>query len=137
TCALPILETQPNLFEISSTQPSMGLANGVLVVRKGTLSRLSKAQQSFNRFARRIEKLRAELGAAKKRFDQDLKFLATEIHPLDEEISKRRSEIVILLFQFLKHTAIGKGARRTLRACLREQLDMLIRFFGELAPALR
>jgi hypothetical protein len=130
----PRVETQPDLFNLDPA-PAVPLARdgGSLVIRGGKREKLSKAQQTFNRLVRSIERLRAEIEKEKAGLDRDLQFLVANVYPLEDKIANASRECLLILGGFLNHPSLSKAARRTLKELVADQLEgMRGRFDKEL-----
>ena len=73
---------QPSLFE-----EAVGCEEKKdLVIVKKTKQALSKNQQTFNRYVKKIEKLQIDLQQTEKILEEKLVFYGQQIHPLEQEM---------------------------------------------------
>lgn len=114
--------SQISLFEdavMPQPQP-----NGLLVVAQPGRP-LSKVQRTFNRLVAKIETLHVRLRERTRELDDALAFFAKHVHPRRVRLTALRKELVTALAPFLDGGALRKNERKTLKAILAEQLDML------------
>jgi len=88
---------QQNLFDISTEKPQQ---KKELAITKQGKQVLTKQQKDFNRLAKKIEKLRADLELVGIKLNKLLEYYGTYIHPLEQRIVTLRSSCVKVLFQF-------------------------------------
>lgn len=98
-----------------------------LIIVKKANRVLSKNQQTFNKFIRKIEKLQTELQDAEKMLEQKLTYYGNEIHPLEQELLSAHKKIAIQLYGFYKgNMPISKADRKILKEVIEHQLDCII-----------
>lgn len=104
----------------------------MILVPNGATS-FSKAQTSFRRLVKRIEKLRREIQELTDRLNRDVDFFAKEIQPRQLELGTEIKKLVRLIYPFLKERSLGRrNARALLTEFLRDRLDDIIAIFGSL-----
>ncbi|MBL9139105.1 MAG: hypothetical protein JNK85_24775 [Verrucomicrobiales bacterium] len=126
------MESPTDLFG-HPQDPSLVLHKGGLVIGTSKASRLSKAQQKFNRLVGRIEKIRRHIESTQSQLDQHLAFYGAALHPLEEKIAAHRKEFVQRLHPFLAHRELRvKSVRNRLKRLISHQLQMLLDYYGDL-----
>lgn len=115
-----------------SHRPNNLPKNQSLSVQPGTPPKLSKAQRDFQRLSQKIEKLRAELERKTEEFREAMRFLGTELHPLDLQVADRAKQTIRLVFPFMSEPKRGKDWERKVRQCLQIQLQTVVRLEGDL-----
>ncbi|MBN9691647.1 MAG: hypothetical protein J0M24_15520 [Verrucomicrobia bacterium] len=103
-----------------------------LSVQPGTPPKLSKAQRDFQRLTQKIEKLRAKLERKTEEFREAMRFLGTELHPLDLQVADRTKQTIRLVFPFMSETKRGHDWEQKVRKCLQIQLLTVVRLEGDL-----
>ena len=103
-----------------------------LSVQPGTPPKLSKAQRDFQRLSQKIEKLRNKLDRKTEEFREALRFLGSELHPLDLQVSDRTKQTIRLVFPHLSGPKHGKNWERRIKRCLQIQLLTVVRLEGDL-----
>ena len=103
-----------------------------LSVQPGTPPKLSKAQRDFQRLSQKIEKLRTKLERKTEEFREALRFLGSELHPLDLQVADRTKQTIRLVFPHLSGPKHGKNWERRLKQCLQIQLLTVVRLEGDL-----
>ena len=103
-----------------------------LSVQPGTPPKLSKAQRDFQRLSQKIEKLRTKLERKTEEFREALRFLGSELHPLDLQVADRTKQTIRLVFPHLSGPRHGKNWERRLKQCLQIQLLTVVRLEGDL-----
>lgn len=87
---------QENIFIQNKTK---GTANG-LIIKKQEKQILSKQQQTFNKLAKRIEKLRQELEQTHNFLDDKLDYYSKHIYPLEQQLTSLQKEVVRFLYTY-------------------------------------
>lgn len=100
----------------------------------GTKSRssLTKAQQTFNRLVKKIEKLHAQIRDQTSRLNETLAFSEEHIRPLESGILAYRKELVLTLAPFLAPGKLKKDECKILRYVLENQLASIVSEEGSL-----
>jgi hypothetical protein len=126
------MESSADLFG-HPQEPALALRKGGLVIGASKASRLSKAQQQFNRLVGRIEKIRHRIESTQVQLDRQLAFYGAELHPLEDKIAALRKELVKQLHALLSHRELrAKGTRNRLKRLITLQLQMILDHFGDL-----
>jgi hypothetical protein len=121
---------QTSLFDTNDTIKKASQSNG-LVMKNHKQQPLNKQQQAFNRLVRKIEQLRTELQNASAAMDENLKYYGKHIHPLEQELTMMRKEVVKLLFNFyVKKGMLSNPQKKLLKRFLAMQLDEIFSVCG-------
>jgi len=113
---------QASLFDTVNTTQKQQPKNG-LIISSQKQQPLNKQQQAFNRLVKKIEKLRLELEKTSADLDGKLTYYGKHIHPLEQELTTRRKEVVKLLFPFYTNKkGLLKPQKNTLKKFLSLQL---------------
>jgi hypothetical protein len=106
---------------------------GVVLV-PGAKEQLSKAQLTFKRLVKRIEKLRRKIDTETERLCGYLDMYTTELRPLEVELANQHKTLVRLLYPYLNDPSLGgRDSKAVLRQVLQDQLSSIIEVLGELA----
>ncbi len=90
---------------------------------------LSKQQQTFNRFIKKIEKLRSVIVEVQKLLDEKLDFYSKNIYPLEKKLSELNKEAAKLLFNFFKNKKLlPKKQRHNLGGVIASLLHEIFQF---------
>lgn len=104
---------QQSLFGEEEIKP---IVKTDLIISKPKEKPLNKQQIAFNKFIKKIEKLREELKNTSEDLDTQLAYYGKEIHPLEKEVTTKKKEIIRVLFpQFKKNKKIKKEEKETLK----------------------
>jgi len=127
----------PTAATAPSTAPSAPQSLSLKISAPKNGAPLGKAQKTFNRLIAQIEKLRAEIAAARRRLDNALQYHLQKLHPLKRQIAARRAEIAIFAHTHYKdtpatHSTFSPNQRRILRDFIAEQLRIIIDIEGGL-----
>jgi hypothetical protein len=98
---------------------------------------LNKKQQAFNRLVTAVERARARLDAARRRFDAALVFHAAHVRPRVERVVAARKDLVRALQPFLADRRLKRREQQELRTILAEQLDAVLQGDADLDDDLR
>jgi hypothetical protein len=98
---------------------------------------LNKKQQAFNRLVTAVERARARLDAARRRFDAALVFHAEHVRPRVGHVIAARKDLVRALQPFLDDRRLKRSEKQELRTMLAEQLDGVLQGEAELDDDLR
>ena len=105
---------QQSLFGDEEIKP---VVKNDLIISKSRRKPLNKQQVSFNKFIKKIEKLRAELKNTSDDLDKKLTYYGKEIHPLEILLNTKRKEIIRALFpQFKSNKKIKGDQKKSLKA---------------------
>ncbi len=134
----PGVAEQLDMFGAAEMPAPMAQKQELMIGRAGDKS-LSKLQQAFNRWVRRIEKLRGEITTSQAKLDRNLSFYVAELKPLEDAIAQRQKEMVLLLVPFLSRRDLGpKRNRNLLKDFIRQQITAVLNHFGKLdSPELK
>ena len=98
-----------------------------LVIVKKTKQALSKNQQTFNRYVKKIEKLQIDLQQTEKILEEKLVFYGQQIHPLEQEMLLVLKKLAKQLFAFYKgNMPISKADRNILKEIIANQLNKIM-----------
>jgi hypothetical protein len=111
---------QPAFFDDDATPQSRARD---LLFRPQPAAPLSKLQQQFNRLVKKIERLRGQLDADRRRFDEALAYHAQHVRPRIETATRLRKDLIRALRPFLDDRRLTPRDRRELHGILRDQLD--------------
>ena len=111
---------QTSLFEMQEPKVKKSL-----IISTKKQRPLNKQQQAFNRLVKKIEKLRIELEKTSKDLDSKLSYYVKHIHPLEEQLTTMRKEVVKLLFPFYANKNQLKQHKNTLKQFLALQLQQI------------
>ena len=104
-----------------------------LIVVGTSKTPLSKAQQSFNRLIKKIEKLHQSIRDESDRLNELMVFYTLKLHPLKMQICQERKNLVRELSPFLKSREIsGRKRREALEHIICMQLEWIFDMEGEL-----
>ena len=104
---------QQSLFGEEEIKP---IVKTELIISQKKQKPLNKQQIAFNKFIKKIEKLREELKNTSDDLDTQLAFYGKEIHPLETKANTKRKEIIRILFsQFKKNKKIKEEEKKTLK----------------------
>jgi hypothetical protein len=101
-------------------------ATSSLALRPQSGRPLNKKQQAFNRLVTAVERARARLDAARRRFDAALVFHAAHVRPRVERVIAARKDLVRALQPFLNDRRLKRREQQELRTILAEQLDEIL-----------
>lgn len=114
---------QASLFEEAS---GSGEKRDLIIVKK-TNRVLSKNQQTFNRYVKKIEKLQHELQQTEKKLEEKIVFYGQQIHPLEQETVVVLTKLVKQLYSFYKGSLpISKEDRKILKEIIAGQLNKIM-----------
>ncbi|MGZ6539944.1 MAG: hypothetical protein ACXVEB_16330, partial [Bacteroidia bacterium] len=117
---------QTSLFDTIDTTKKYASSNG-LVIKNRKRQPLNKQQQAFNRLVKKIEKLRVELQNTSAELDEKLSYYGKHIHPLEQELTLMRKEVVKLLFHFYTNKGVlTNPQKKTLKRFLSMQLNEIL-----------
>lgn len=102
-----------------------------LGIKKRSGVRLTAAQAAFNRLVRGIEEIRVRHQQAQTRLDADLVYYHEELRPIEAQLRKADTELVLALHGFLKAPEFSsRSGQADLRSALLLLLDSLEDDFG-------
>lgn len=119
---MPTPASQPDLFSDATTATG---ADPGLVRIAGPAAKLSKAQQEFNRLSERLARLREHLLQWRAAEDQCARRAATELAPLQTQLTTLQAETVLWVDSFLALPPQGNRLPKKLRAKLVAMLRLL------------
>ena len=103
-----------------------------LVIVKKADRLLSKNQQTFNRYVKKIERLQIELQQTEMVLGEKLVYYGQQIHPLELEKLLVQKKLVKQLFSFYKgNLPISKADRNILKEIIASQLNDIMRLDKE------
>jgi hypothetical protein len=114
-----------------------GRGTSSLAIRPQQGRPLNKKQQAFNRLVTAVERSRARLDAARRRFDAALVFHAEHVRPRVERVIVARKDLVRALRPFLDDRRLKRSEKQELRTMLAEHLDDALHGDAELDDDLR
>jgi hypothetical protein len=121
---------QTSLFEKAQFESDQEIqAKNSLIITSQKKQPLTKEQQSFNRLVKRIESLRLELEKTSASLDQKLDFYARHIHPVEQELTNCRKEVVKKVFSFYDNKKLlSKPEKKILKNFFTLQLNEILSF---------
>jgi len=128
---MPAPASQPDLF--SDADSATGAGPGLVRIA-GPSAKLSKAQQEFNRLSERLARLREHLLQWRAAEDQCARRAATELPPLQTQLTTLQAETVLWVDSFLALPPQGNRLPKKLRAKLVAMLRLLARHVLDAGP---
>lgn len=115
---------QQTMFE---TEPASAKPKaGSLVIGSQQRKALSKAQHTFNKLTKQVEKLRNEIESKTKDLDEGIAYYGREIHPVELQLAAVNRQFVKLLHRFYSdRKMLSKKEKRTLREVIQEQMSRI------------
>jgi len=96
----------------------------IVISNIGQKKTLSKAQQTFNRLVKSIERKQKELLLTKTNLDNQMKFYAETLHPLETATLQTQKQLIETLFDIFSDKKIAlKQERKKLRETIQFHLD--------------
>ena len=128
---MPRPASQPDLF--SDADPAAAADPGLVRIA-GPAAKLSKAQQEFNRLGERLARLREHLLQWRAAEDQCARRAATELAPLQAQLTALQAETVLWVDGFLALPPQGNRLPKKLRDKLVAMLRLLARHVLDAGP---
>ncbi|KAA9340671.1 hypothetical protein [Adhaeribacter soli] len=98
-----------------------------LTIGKKEKQVLSKAQQTFNRLVKRIEKLQRQIASDGQILEEKLNYYVAQIHPLEtDELALRRGLLFSLYPYYTEPKKLPKGERKVLKEILINLLNEVL-----------
>ncbi len=121
---------QTSLFEEAQIDSAQKIpTKNLLIISNPKKQLLTKEQQSFNRLIKRIENLARELEKTSADLDQKLDFYARHIHPVEQELTNCRKEVVKRAFSFYDNKKLlSKPEKKILKNFFTLQLNEILCF---------
>ncbi|CAN5351376.1 hypothetical protein BH20BAC1_BH20BAC1_22730 [soil metagenome] len=121
---------QTSLFEEAQIDSAQKIqTKNSLIISSPKKQLLTKEQQSFNRLIKRIENLARELEKTSADLDQKLDFYARHIHPVEQELTNCRKEVVKQAFLFYDNKKLlSKPEKKILKNFFTLQLNEILCF---------